>query len=93
MHSLDWCVGDDDNPIQWVNKDADAVTAKIAAGARPAPPRNENGQIDDLNGFVQDRLLTLPQEAINDNLPTMIIENDCASVTTSSDECIFDYGT
>lgn len=91
MHSLDWCVGDDDNPIQWVNKDADAVTAKIAAGARPAPPRNENGQIDDLDGFVQDRLLTLPQEAINDNLPTMIIENDCASVTTSSDECIFDY--
>ena len=92
MHLFDWCTTDD-QPVQWINKDEDAVNAKISAGARSALMFNEEGRIDDLDGFVNDRLSTLPSEVLGDNLPTIIIENDCASVTTSSEDCIFDYST
>ena len=91
-HILDWCVGDSNHPIQWVNKEEDVVNAKIAAGARPVPDRNKEGQISNLDAFVQDRVSSLPPEVIMDNLPTLIIENECASVTFPSDTCIFDYG-
>ena len=50
------------------------------------------GRISDLDEFVQDRLSTLPPEVFIDNLPTLIVENECASVTIPSDKCIFDYG-
>ncbi|KAL7551435.1 hypothetical protein ACHAWF_014627 [Thalassiosira exigua] len=90
-HSLDWCVGDDAHPIRWFARDEVAVDAKIAAGARPAPDRDAKGRIVDLEGFVADRLSTLPPEAVRDNLPSIVIENECASVTRGSDKCVFDY--
>ena len=91
-HSLDWCVGNDTHPIRWINKEEAAVNAKVAAGARPAPARDKKGRIRDLDAFVRDRRSTLPPEVVLENLPTLIIENECASVTVPSENCIFDYG-
>eukprot|EP00591_Stephanopyxis_turris_P017434 CAMPEP_0195538646 /NCGR_PEP_ID=MMETSP0794_2-20130614/49646_1 /TAXON_ID=515487 /ORGANISM="Stephanopyxis turris, Strain CCMP 815" /LENGTH=98 /DNA_ID=CAMNT_0040672651 /DNA_START=226 /DNA_END=522 /DNA_ORIENTATION=- len=48
-HVFDWCTGGE--PIAWVDPAKEAVSEKIAAGAKLAPNRDEDGKIEDLKGF------------------------------------------
>jgi len=87
-HLLDWCTGGEE--IAWVDDSENTITKKIAAGAKMAPIRNKNGKIKDLKLFVKDRLDAVPQNAQMRDLPTLIIENHCASVSEATDDCKFD---
>jgi len=87
-HVFDWCTGGE--AIAWVDPAKEAVTEKIAAGAKLAPIRGEDGKIEDLKAFVNDRLIAVPQDALMESLPTLIIENECATVVEATDNCEFD---
>lgn len=89
MKAFDWCTGES---IQWIDKSEGAWYAKVKSGARLSPTRNAEGKIADLDAFVKDRLGTIPLEVANEALPTLIIEDDCASVEQPTQDCIFDFG-
>jgi len=87
-HVLDWCTGGE--PIAWVDPAKEAVSKKIAAGAKMAPIRDKHGKIEDLKGFVTNRLGAIPPDVQMESLPTLIIENECATVLEATDDCGFD---